>query len=752
MGYRKKSWWDKTLAEVFFDVVFISLKTFQLIGEGVLLFGKNLVKLIVLTVKLLAISLHKTAVKLRKLRIPKVPKPQIRLKLPEVKIVKPKTLKFSFTFPAKIKIFLLGFLASTVVLTVPLFVFFSLKELPNPRMLALRSIPVTSKIHDRNGELLYEIYAEENRTPVKLSEIPEHIKQATISIEDKNFYRHQGISPRGILRALINIVFNKKIQGGSTITQQLIRSALLTPEVSLERKIKEIILSIWAERIYSKDQILEMYFNQVPYGGTAWGIEAAAQTYFAKSVHDLNLAEAALLAGLPAAPSRFSPFGTYPELAFVRQKQVLARMFEHSYITQEEKKAAEEEKLTFQRPKVGLRAPHFVMYVRELLAQKYGLRMVEQGGLRVITSLDLGLQNKIEEVVRQEIGNLLRLAVTNGAALITNPQTGEVLAMVGSVDYFDLENEGNVNVALTPQQPGSAIKAVTYTLALSNGFTAATILNDSPITYKFDGSPPYSPVNYDGRFHGFVPLRYALGNSYNVPAVRTLAKVGVANMIEQGRKMGIASWSEPSRYGLSLTLGGGEVTMLEMAQVYGTLANQGIRKETTPVLKVTDYLGNVLEDNIKREGERVVPEGVAFVLSDVLSDNKARTAAFGANSLLHIPGQWVPVKTGTSNEKRDNWTIGYTKDFVVVVWVGNNNNSPMHPTLTSGVTGATPIWRRVTDLLLEGKESRPPEMPPAIIKMSCRGEEEYFIKGTEPLGGCPPIPTPQPTLSPFPNP
>lgn len=648
------------------------------------------------------------------------------------------------------KYFFLGILFTFCFFFVPFQIHSLLITLPHPKVLGLGIAPVTTKIYDRNGLLLYEVYLDENRTPVSLNQVPKHLKEATLSIEDSEFYSHLGFSVKGILRSLKKLVFEKKIEGGSTITQQLVRSALLTPERTLSRKIKEIVLAFWAERLYSKDKILEMYLNQVPYGGSAWGVESAAHLYFDKSVSELSLAESALLAGLPAAPSRFSPLGHYPQKAFGRQSEVLRRMVEEGFVSQKEAEKAKNESLAFAPQRTSIHAPHFVMYVKSLLIEKYGQKLVEQGGLRVVVSLDLPLQEEVEEIVKNEILKLSSLKVSNGAVLITNPRTGEILSMIGSKDYFNIGKEGNVNVTLSLQQPGSAIKVVTYAAALQNGFTAATVLNDTPVTYKLPYQPPYSPINYDRRFHGKVPLRYALGNSYNVPAVKTLAKIGLDLMIEQGRKMGIESWENQSRYGLSLTLGGGEVTMLDMARVYGTLANKGVKQELNPILEVTDYNGRTLEESFSKNGTKTIPEEVAFILTDILSDNRARTAAFGPNSLLNIPGQKVAVKTGTSNDLRDNWAIGFTPSYTVTVWVGNNDNSPMSR-VASGITGATPIWREIMEILLAGEENKEFAIPQGVTKISCRGREEYFIKGTEPAGGCPPLPTRRPSPTPTPS-
>lgn len=648
--------------------------------------------------------------------------------------------------------FLFGLLAAILFLFIPYNAYQALVNLPNPQLLTRRDLEVTTKIVDRNNVPLYEIYADQNRTPLPLAEIPLYVKNATISIEDRDFYTHQGFSFRGIARAVYQTLINKRVQGGSTITQQLIKSALLSPEVKLSRKIKEIFLAFWAEKMYDKNTILEMYLNQVPYGGTAWGIEAASQTYFGKSVKDITLGEAALLAGLPAAPTQYSPFGSHPEKAFERQAEVLRRMVEDRHIRKDEADQALSETIHFVPPRIGIRAPHFVMYIRNILEDRYGSRAVAQGGLRIKTSIDIGIQEKVEEILKNQIDSLKYLRVGNGAALVTNPKTGEILAMVGSKNYFDLPAEGNVNVTTSLRQPGSSIKVVNYAAGLESGMTAATVIDDAPIVYNTPGSPPYAPVNYDGKFHGLVTLRYALGNSYNIPAVKILAKIGVKAMIEKGRAMGITTWEDENRFGLSLTLGGGEVTMVDMAKAFGTLANGGKRVDLLPILEVTDYTGKIYERNTPKKGIAAVKPEVAWILSNILSDNAARTNAFGPNSLLIIPGKTVSVKTGTTNEKRDNWTIGYTPSILTAVWVGNNNNAPMNPYLTSGVTGAAPIWHDIMAELLKDKTDEVLPMPDNVVTLPCHfGRVEYFVRGTQPAGGrCIPLPTP--TITPTPTP
>lgn len=659
----------------------------------------------------------------------------MRLHLPRFGISLPKP-------PGIIVGFVLGSLMTFFFAFIPYYLYVFISYLPNPRLLSQRDIAVTTQIFDRNGTLLYEIHGDENRKPIPLDQIPLLVKQATVAIEDKEFYTHPGFSVTGIARAARENLVNKDLQGGSTITQQLIKNALLTSEISYWRKLREVVLAFWAERIYTKDQILEMYLNQVPYGGTAWGIEAAAETYFGKKVQELTLAEAAYLAGLPAAPSYYSPYGSHPELTKKRQEEVLRRMAEDGYVTLEKAEVAKKELIKVKPEIAPIRAPHFVMYVRELLTQTYGVRLVDRGGLRIITTLDLPLQEKMQTIVTEEIGKLAQLKVGNGAALVTNPGTGDIVAMIGSKDYWNQVEDGNVNVTRAPRQPGSSIKVVTYAAALESGLTAASIIDDSPIAYPIPGQPTYTPLNYDGRFHGRVTLRSALANSYNVPAVKTLKQIGVGTMIDMGKRMGISTWEDRSRFGLALTLGGGEVTLLDMASVYGTLARGGARVIIDPILKVSDYKGRVFYEKKAPQTKHVISAEIAFIISDILADNRARTPAFGANSALVIPGKTVSVKTGTTNEKRDNWTIGYTKSVVVGVWVGNNNNSPMDPVLTSGVTGAAPIWNKMMTEILKNKEDEKLTPPANIVSLPCFGRSEYFVKGTEPRGGCRPFPSP----------
>ncbi len=630
----------------------------------------------------------------------------------------------------KFKYFVLGFIFCFLIAFIPFGAYVFVHSLPNPSQLSEREIPQTTKIFDRNGILLYQIFANENRTLVPLGSIPNNFINATIAIEDKDFYKNPGFDINAMIRATIANFSGKSIQGGSTITQQLIKSTLLTPEKTIQRKIRELALAFWAEKIYTKNQILEMYFNQVPYGGTAWGVEAASETYFNKNVKDLDLAESAFLAGMPQAPTTYSPYGQNPDLWRQRQKEVLQKMLNLKYITKEDEESALNENLTFQPPQTPIYAPHFVMYVKEYLIKKYGLPMVEKGGLNVITTLDLKLQNKIQDIVTQEVNQDAYLNLTNGAALVTNPQNGDILAMVGSKDYQD-QNSGNVNLTTSLRQPGSSIKVVTYAAALSNGFTAATVLDDSPITYAIPGSAPYSPVNYDGAFHGRIPLRIAFANSFNIPAVKTLQKIGLKQMMDTGKNMGITTWGNPQNYGLSITLGAAEVKMTDMATVYGTVANLGKKVELDPILRLTDYAKDI---NYRKQIElpnQILSSGVSYIISDILADNGARSWEFGLNSPLNIAGHTVSVKTGTSDSKRDNWTIGFTPSFLTAVWVGNNDNSPMSQSLASGITGAAPIWNKIMTLLLQNSPDEKEKIPSDVLQKTCFGKMEFFVKGND---------------------
>jgi 1A family penicillin-binding protein len=705
------------------------------------------------------LSLRNFKITIPKLYLPRLP----HLTFPQFKLkfrfrTKPKYLFLSFSFLAFV------FLAFS-------FWYFILKDLPSPYELSSRNQEVSTKIYDRNGILLYKIYKNENRSIVPLDKIPLQVRLATIASEDSEFYDHPGFSLKGIVRAIIKDIKNGQLNGGSTITQQLVKNALLSPEKTLTRKIREIVLAIRVEATFPKDQILEMYLNEVSYGGVAYGIQEASQVYFGKDVDKLDLTEAALLAGLPKSPTKYSPFGSNPELAVSRQKEVLSLMQSNGYITQEQEDEAEKQKLSFAPNKTDIKAPHFVMFVRQALVDKYGEEVVEKGGLEVVTTLDYEIQKMAEETLKNEIDKLSRLRVGNGALLVTNPQTGEILAMVGSKNYFDTAADGNVNVTTSLRQPGSSIKVVNYAYALSHGFTPAYILDDSPVTFSVPGTTPYTPKDYDGNFRGKITLRSALAESRNIPAVKVLASYGVEKMIEMGRAMGITTWKNPSNYGLSLTLGGGEVKLIDMVSVYGVVANYGKRLNIVSVTKVSDYKGNVLEQDGclasekiepvkevqaagnsrgKCQGEEVVDPRVAFLLTDILRDNSARAPSFGSNSSLVIPQHpEVAAKTGTSNDLKDNYTIGFNQKYLVAVWVGNNDGSSMSR-IASGITGAAPIFNSVMRHLLSGQVSNNWDPPGGLKRLSicaqagtlacegCNTQYEWFLEENTPKRACNP--------------
>lgn len=659
--------------------------------------------------------------------------------IPEIKLPKKTIIKYW-----KILILLTAFFS--------IFYYFILKDLPSPTKLSSSAIPQSTQIFDRNDKLLYTIHGNKNQTFIPLKQIPKSLQKATIAIEDKDFYRHGAIDVRGIIRAAYSTLVRKELQGGSTLTQQLVKTSLLTPERTIIRKVKEVILAFATEIIYPKDRILEMYLNQVPYGGTAYGVEAASLTYFGKHAKELTLSESALIASLPEAPTVFSPFGAHPELAKERQKNVLKKMAELGYISKSESEKSIKEPLNYQKISNKIKAPHFVLYIKDLLVKKYGEKVVEEGGLKVKTSLDLDIQEYAEATVAAEVADLKNYNVGNGAALVTNPATGEILAMVGSKDYFDTEEDGNVNVTLAFRQPGSSIKPVNYVVGLIKGYNAATPFVDIATCFPNPGQSPYCPVNYDGKWHGVVQMRPSLGNSINISAVKMLKLNGVEAMIATASAMGITTFEDPSRYGLSLTLGGGEVTMLDLSTAYGVFANNGYRIDLHPILKITNNRGKIIEEYEAPKspifGKKVIPSSASYIISHILQDNDARSPAFGTNSELRINNKTVSVKTGTTNDFRDNWTIGYTPSFLVTTWVGNNDNKPMNG-LVSGITGAAPIWHKIMSHLLEKMPDEPMQKPNDVIGKNicstsglipppdgtpdrCPTRFEYFIQGTEP--------------------
>lgn len=648
------------------------------------------------------------------------------------------------------------------VIAVPLLFLWYSRDLPQPGEIATSKYSDATRIYDRKGKLLYSVYAEENRTYVTLDKISTQVKQATIAVEDKNFYTNKGFDPLGPLRIIKNLIFRQRAIGASSITQQLVKNVLLSNERSLPRKIKELILAIQVDSRFSKDQILEMYLNNIPYGGTAVGIEAAAQSYFGKSAKDLDLAESAFLAGLPQSPSIYSPF-TGNRYYVDRTKIVLNEMADGKYITKQQADDALKkiDNYKFTAKAQAMKAPHFVLYVKEQLAREFGENMVEQGGLQVTTTLDYDMQQKAEDIVKEEINGLKGYSVGNGAAVITDPKTGEILTMVGSKDYFadplpegctsgdDCVFEPNYNASLAKRQPGSSLKPIIYSKGLEDGYTASTLLMDVKTNFQASSNDkPYSPDNYSGKVQGPVQVRFALANSLNIPAVKMLALVGIKNAMQKGYEMGIENW-EPTtetmkNVGYSLVLGGRETTLLDEVKAYGVFANKGIRKDVVSILKVTDNKGKKLYERKETDGKRVLSEGIAFIISHILLDNVARSQEFGLSSYLVIPGKTVAVKTGTTDEKRDNWTVGYTPSYVVGVWVGNNDNSKMNPRIASGLTGASSIWHKLMVMVLKGKANeefiKPDDVNAVIVDAFTGGlprdgqatRSEYFIKGTEP--------------------
>lgn len=566
------------------------------------------------------------------------------------------------------------------------------KDLPTPEKLAARRATESTKIFDREGNLLYTT-GEKRRTVISESDMPKSIRQATVAIEDKDFYKHHGLDFSGIFRAIIvDVTRGKRSQGGSTITQQFVKNALLSPKKSFTRKIKEAILSIELEQTRSKEEILTLYLNEIPYGGNVYGIQEASKLYFNKDAKDLSLSQAASLAALPQAPTRYSPFGTHTDSLFARKSLVLDSMVEMSYITQEEADKAKKESPSKEHPDFAsrqdnIKAPHFVLFVRERLVDLYGEQMVNEGGLQVTTSLDGNLQKSAEEAIIEGSKKLDAYGARNAALVSTDPKTGQVLAMVGSKDYFDIENDGNVNVTLASRQPGSSFKPYAYATAFKKQYNPAYTLFD----LKTDFGGGYSPDDYDGRTRGPVSARYALANSLNIPAVKILSLAGIDNTIKTAQDLGISTLTDPKRYGLALVLGGGEVKPLEMAGGYATFANSGKFATLTPFLKIQDSSGKMLyEFKEGKNVKEVLDPKIAYEIVDILSDNDVRRDIFGSS--LVVPNYRVAVKTGTTQEFRDAWTCGATPNLSTVVWVGNNDNTKMRSGADGSVVAA-PIFR-----------------------------------------------------------
>lgn len=612
------------------------------------------------------------------------------------------------------KVFL-GFVAAATLL-----VAYYAVVLPSPTPATMLSIPESTKILDHNGELLYQVGGEINRTRVDLAQIPVALRNATVVTEDKNFYHHFGFEPRAILRAFwVNLRHGEIRQGASTITQQLARTVLQDNEQTFLRKIKEVILAVKIESRYSKDQILEMYLNAIPYGSSAYGVQAASEMYFGKSVENLTLEEVAYLAALPKAPTYYSPYGPNSSLLQNRAHEVLQKMQAQGYISAEDRQVALQQKVTFTRIPTHIYAPHFVFYVLDYLTRTYGEEKVLRGGIVVTTSLDLNLQKRAEEIVaRWGERNAKNYNANNDALVAEDPRTGEILAMVGSRDYFDSSNDGMVNVALSPRQPGSSFKPYVYATAFAFGFNPATMLLDVETDFAADnGGKRYIPHNYSGRNYGPISVRQALAGSLNVPAVKTLVLTGINNSINTAQRLGITTLGDRARFGPALVLGGAEVTLLEHTAALGAFGVGGVKHVLAPVLKITDQAGQLIYQHTPDAGTIVVDSQIAYLINNILSDNQARKFIFGSHNRLEIPGRSVAVKTGTTQNFRDGWTLGYTPSLAVGVWVGNNDNSPMRPG-SDGSVVAAPIWNEFMSLTLAEHPAEEFVKPSGIVEMN----------------------------------
>ena len=663
----------------------------------------------------------------------------------EKKLLKAKRIRF-------ISLAFLGAVVLGIIAFIAMFAWYS-KDLPQPGQVVRRE-GFSSKIYDRDGNLLYDLYEEERRNPISIENVPQDLKNATVAIEDKDFYEHQGFDFLTLIRIPYNLLFRGRVVGGSTLTQQLVKNVLLTNDRTIARKFKEIVLSIQIERKFEKEEILEMYLNEAPYGGNAWGVGTAVEIYFNKPMSELTLLESAFLAGLPQRPSVYSPYsGKFDDNGEpywkMRTTGVLNNMKEYGYITDlaYDEAIAGMENLEFERAASEIKAAHFVFYVRSQLEEMFGTDLVERGGLIVTTTLDWELQEQAEDIVAEEVESVEQYDISNGASLAMDPNNGEILAMVGSKDYFDSEIGGQFNVAVDAlRQPGSSIKPITYLAMMQHGYNPASILMDVETTFAHnDLEKPYTPKNYDGQFRGPVSLRNSLGSSLNVPAVKSLAIVGLDYFLNLAYSMGLETL-EPNeanmqRFGLAVTLGGAEVHMIDLVTAYSSFANGGIKVEPVSILKVEDSDGKLLYEYHPVEGARIIDEGEIFLINNILSDNNARLLAFGANSLLNT-GRPIAVKTGTTNEQKDNWTIGWSQDVIVGTWVGNNDNTPMSY-VASGITGASPIWRRTIFAALDlGYEAPEWEIPDNVEKVSLDAisgyqshnsypeKEDYVIKGS----------------------
>lgn len=608
-----------------------------------------------------------------------------------------------------IVLFALGILLSAVFL-----IWVSTLKIPDLSAFEERRVLQSTKIYDRTGEiLLYDLHQDVKRTVVPFEDISRNVKNASIAIEDDEFYTHYGIKPTAILRAILTNFFQGNLlsgQGGSTITQQVIKNSVLESEKTVTRKVKEWILAIKIERVLSKDEILSIYLNESPYGGTIYGVEEASQSFFGKSASELSLAEAAYIASLPQAPTFLSPYGTHKDELDKRQQLVLDRMLDNNFINQQEHDEAKAQKVEFQPQAVAnIRAPHFVMYIREQLVQKYGEEVLSSRGFKVITTLDWDLQKEAERILYERgLTNITKFKANNAGLVAVDPKTGDLISMVGSRDYFSKDIDGNFNVTLANRQPGSSIKPFIYANAFSKGYLPDTVVFDvktqfsplCPPDSSSSESPCYAPNNYNHKFIGPINLRNALAQSLNIPAVKVLYLAGLKDSLKLASDMGLTTLdpNDSGKYGLTLVLGGGEVKLIDMTYAYSVFANEGVKAEPRSILRIEDGRGNIIEEN-KVVTKKVLDRNIALMISDVLSDNVARTPLWGANSLVNFPNRSVASKTGSTNDSRDAWLMGYAPNIAVGTWVGNNDSSSMGPGLSGLIV--TPMWREFMDIALK---------------------------------------------------
>ncbi len=636
------------------------------------------------------------------------------------------------------KEFLLVVFSIGVVALALLITWLTTIQLPDFNNFENRNIANSTKIYDRTGKIvLYNIHDNIKRTAVPIDEMSPYIKTATISIEDAYFYEHSGFRPTSFIRAtLANIRSGGYSQGGSTINQQVIKNALLTREKTISRKLKEIILSIKLDRELPKDTILQIYLNESPYGGTIYGVEEASLTFFGKKAKDVTLTEAAYLAALPQAPTYYSPYGKNRSELEKRKNLVLRRMYELGHITKEQKDLSQKEEIVFEKSVQNSgKALHFVMYIREFLEEKYGIDMVLNGGLKVITSLDYTLQKQFEDIVKDgALENAKKFKAENSALVAIDPKTGQILSMVGSRDFFDTEIPGQFNITTAFRQPGSSFKPIVYAAAFNLGYTPETVLFDvatqfsslcdaegTPLRVGVDSSVCYMPKNYDGLYRGPVSLREALAQSLNVPAVKLLYLTGLNNVVSLAQAMGLSTINDPNRYGLSLVLGGGEITLLELTNAYGVFADNGIYHKQQGILEIRDKDDSILQKFSLHETE-VLPESVTTLISSILSDNVARTPTYGSNSALYFKDRPVAIKTGTTNDYKDVWVVGYTPSIVIGMWAGNNDNTPIDKK-TSGFVLA-PVWQKAMLVATKGTQVEyfPDPLPNTSSKPILRGK------------------------------